>query len=206
MTQTAKNIQPTIPDLQETALIKFRKELENTGWVLIPKEYLPWSIQELNHIEKITSAENIPYKRSEYGDTGEKNPVSYFRILHPTIHETCLPECMRLIESNAVKNFFLSITGEKNYDIDRCQAHMYFKGDFIAVHTDSDSCPEYRYSVMLLLSEGYKGGEFVMHDAESLISLKPEKYSMIIAKSYYPHEVKEITFGIRRTLVFFIKP
>lgn len=205
MAQTAKKIQPTLHDLQEAALIKFRQDLEDTGWLLIPKEYLPWNIQELNHIEKITSAESVPYRRSEYGDTGEKNPVSYFRILHPTIHETCLPECIGLINSNSVKNFFLSIIGEKKYDIDRCQAHMYSKGDFIGLHTDSDSCPAYRYSVMLLLSEGYEGGEFVMHNADNLVSLKPEKYSMVIVKSHYPHEVKEITFGIRRTLVFFIK-
>src|SRR5436190_22238646 len=205
MTKATMKTNLDTSDLQTLPLLKFREELENTGAVVIQKESLPWSIQVLHKIDTITSPMLLPYKRSEYGDTGERNPVSYFRILHPTIQDTSLPECMALINTPSVKNFFLSITGLQDYEIDRCQAHLYSKGDFINLHTDSDSCPAYAYSLMLLLSDHYEGGEFVMHDDGNIISLKPEKYSLVIVKSSYPHEVKEITEGIRRTLVFFLK-
>ena len=182
-----------------------RHKLETLGAVLVPKEHLPWSLDELKFLDEQTSPNILTYKRASFGDTGEINPVSYFRILHPTMLETSLPDCFNLVNSSLVKKFFISLTGLENYDIDRCQVHMYSKGDFIDCHNDSESCPSYIYTIILILSDLYKGGEFFLYNKNNSLCLKPNKYSMIVANSLYSHEVKEITSGVRRALVFFLK-
>lgn len=203
-------ISQNLAELEDTVfksgfLEKVKHDLGFQGAVVIAHENLPWTLEELTLIEEMTSPDNLEFKRSEYGDTGERNPVSYFRILHPTIHDTSLPECMKILDAERVKDFLCEVTGMVDYTIDRCQIHLYEQGDFISEHIDGESCPDYIYSTVLILSEGYGGGEFVVYKDGNAVSLKPDKFSMIVVKSCYPHEVKEVTSGTRRTLCFFLK-
>ena len=186
-------------------LFQLIEELHTSGKVVIKADELPWNQTELDLIKEKTSPKNITYTRNEYGDTGEKNPVSYFRLLHPTIPEIHLPECLSLIRNDKTKKFLLSLTGLSDFTIDRCQAHFYQKGDFIALHNDSKSCPEYLYTVILLLNDDYVGGEFVMIQGSHTYTLKPEKFSLIVANSSFSHEVKEINEGVRHAFVFFLR-
>ncbi len=182
-----------------------REELLSSGKVIVNEKFLPWNQSELKLIEERTSPKNIVYSRTEYGDTGERNPVSYFRLLHPEIQETFLPECLKLIRNKETKAFFLSLTGLSDFTIDRCKVHLYQKGDFIALHNDNESCPEYLYTVILLLSEDYIGGELIVKKDSCYYSLKPEMFSMIVINSFLSHEVKEIFAGLRRAFVFFLR-
>lgn len=186
-------------------LLSAKQKLEKYGAVVINKDMVPWSIEELDYIGNSTSPEKIAYLRATHGDTNESTYVSYVRILHPTIECQKIHKILQLVDSIRVKKYLLSLTGLQDYQIDRCQAHMYGKGDFINSHNDKRSCPSYDFTIILLLSDGYIGGEFNVYANEILLTLKPLKYSLIIAKSKYDHEVKKVISGVRRTLVFFLK-
>ena len=54
----------------------------STKTITIRSNYIIDNQTELDLIKEKTSPKNITYTRNEYGDTGEKNPVSYFRLQH----------------------------------------------------------------------------------------------------------------------------
>ena len=184
-----------------------REKLKKCGYCELSSKDIPWSEESLERLASIVDPRDIPYERHEYGDTGESNPVSFFRILHPKISGSNLPECSEMIINEKTSDYFQELTGIKNFIIDRVQTHRYDVGDYISVHVDSESCPEYVYSFMLLLSDTYEGGEFIMYpNCSTSVTIKPRKFSLIVAHSGIPHEVKTVSSGVRHSMVFFMRP
>ena len=78
-------------------------------------------------------------------------------------------------------------------------------GNYIGYHLDTDSNPDYGYSVVLQLGREYAGGEFVAYGPDGPVhDTVPEHSSALITRSDIPHEVKPVRGGRRISLVYFI--
>ena len=90
--------------------------------------------------------------------------------------------------------------------IRRAQVNRMEVGGFAGRHLDVASNPNYEYSIALQFGESFQGGEFVVYppNGQAPVVLKPTLYSMTISNCRFPHEVREVTFGVRVSLVYFV--
>lgn len=87
------------------------------------------------------------------------------------------------------------------------EAHMHrFKvNHFFKCHSDSEIMRNKRtryYAVGFHLNNNYKGGEFIFCDNNYVIDNTPGK--VYLFNSYIRHGINPITYGERRSLIFFI--
>jgi PKHD-type hydroxylase len=88
----------------------------------------------------------------------------------------------------------------------------YREGDFFIKHTDdlkSDSIIKNRgvrvltIGIQLSDDDEYEGGDFLVWNKDEEISVNKKIGNAIMYSTYVPHEVKEITKGIRTSLILF---
>ena len=159
--------------------------------------------------------DKFPLEDITIGDAGEVNNCKVGRLMEdkkmPTIlNDTLSKEVFKIIFSEKVKAFI--IDNFKFNDVNsrivirRCQFNLLGKGSFVGLHLDTDSNPDYELAVIFQLGSKYEGGEFSVKDNnnKTIYSQKPSYGSMTFSNCHFRHEVKEVTEGIRTSLVMFV--
>jgi hypothetical protein len=153
---------------------------------------------------------NFGFKYNWYKDSYDKNNrrqtggSKFYGYLIPNITTTkwLFDKLQIFLEENTGLKFI------KN--IDCCQLYKYETGDVFQQHIDlTDMFPKRRYNLGVNLNENYEGGEYYCwaEDIENdTIQLIPKNTGTIcMYNSRQLHEIKEITKGIRWSLVIKIE-
>ncbi len=182
----------------------YKSTLEKKGTVVINQQDSPLSLKEWSDLENMY--DSLEYEQAKYGDTEEKASLKFFRVKKPSDRKIHSEEAYSILNSDKVRSFFknkLNIPLE--HELDRCQMHLFNKGDFVSKHIDSESCKDYEYSVSFVVNDQYEGGEFLVYGPKGMESHKEPSRSILVTRSTIPHEVKPVVKGQRKTAVCFFK-
>lgn len=185
--------------------MNLKNELHHKGameYVLKDKIFDAFGIRSL---ERELFQQEKKFEAVEKGDTEESSSLFCLRIKKPDTNLYTSKKVEEFLRKKEFISFLKSQTGLKHIEIDRCQAHVYQKGDFLSIHNDTESCPDYKYSCILFFSDDYEGGEFKIYNDGGNYIFKPNYGSLLIIKSGLMHEVCKIKKGTRKVLVFFLK-
>lgn len=184
---------------------KVRKQLLEEGTVVLDIAPEPFTIEDWRILNK--EVREMPYSTLAYGDTDESMSIDVTRIKIAQDDDIKNREIFRILHKAEFKSLIKSITGMDEYVIDRCQAHIYREGDFIAAHRDKNSCETYEYVVSIVLDSDYEGGGFVVYkkNGEKQI-FHPKANQILLSSCDFYHEVLPVTKGERRVLLSFIQP
>ncbi len=114
-------------------------------------------------------------------------------------------EVSDIIMSPRMKAFYKQILGTDELCLRRCQANLLHTDDYIGVHVDQDSNPDYLATVVLHFGTKYTGGEFITRDQQrGDHSYSPYKRAVLVNDCSIPHEVAKVESGKRKTLACFL--
>lgn len=202
--ETIHDIEATTCTTTQTCL---GDSLRNSGYELIAEQNIPLTYDEWLRLEFLTEEQNLPYSQGNLGDTQEALSMKVFRIKTSRSKEILHLELMTLIGSPKMLDFYRRVCGNNKLIIDRCQAHLYKKDDFIARHIDRDSYEDYEFSILIAISQDFTGGEMILYQVgkiETANKFKLPNRTALIADSGIPHEVLPLQSGIRKTIALFL--
>lgn len=160
--------------------------------------------------------------KSEYehivgGDANESHSVwvsRYFNdVESPEALSPLSKEIEAIVMSTKMRAFYQRFTGTNKLCLRRCQANRLYKGDYIGVHKDQDSSPDYLATIVFHFSENYSGGYFLTNDTNDGSdsgpdsdsgSYKPRAYMALVNNCSVPHQVTKVERGERLTLACFL--
>lgn len=162
-------------------------------------------------MNQVLANSTLPWEKILIGDADEENDLYVARFMtdrdRPTVVNHALSELIipRVCNDN-VMSLFRKLMGDDAFYVRRMQVNRMKAGSFIGRHLDTDSNPDYQYSIVLQLGTYFSGGQFVVYDRDGNLrnDIKPEPRSVIISDCSYPHEVQQVTAGERVSLVFFV--
>lgn len=184
-----------------------RQQFDEQGTLMFNEAELPLSSEEWHQIESLLN--EVEYEHIVGGDAGEGHSVWVCRFYNDVDKPTALhdrsEEIGNIIMSPKMKAFYKQIMGTDELCMRRCQANLLHKDDYIGVHVDQDSNPDYFATVVLHFDSVYQGGEFITRDQQrGDHSYKPEKRAMLVNDCSIPHEVSSVESGERKTLACFM--
>ena len=193
-------------NINPDALLKnANSTLQSDGSILFSDHELPISKTEWKLLASLFQGAELNFETLFKGDTDEKLSLNCLRIKKQLDSNISNQSIFNILTTPLFTKFLSKALCLSDFEIDRCQAHIYKKGDFLGLHNDKDSAPDYLYSCIISFSSNYSGGEFILYDKNKVERFKPLDKSLLIIKSGLFHEVKEVLSGERRVLVFFIK-
>jgi 2OG-Fe(II) oxygenase superfamily len=86
----------------------------------------------------------------------------------------------------------------------RAQANFLTEGGEVTWHSDHESNPDYRVSIIVSLVSDYSGGDFMAVLADEIRKFRLEAGEVLITKPDIQHGVTPVESGRRITLVMFI--
>lgn len=187
---------------------EIQKRFEKEGTVIMTSEESLLSEADVDALEALT--EQLPYEFIDVGDTDEPNWVDVGRFMTDVEHSEMVnrplsDRALEILGKPEIMEAFRTILGEEKLYIRRMQVNKAKKGGFVGLHRDSDSNPDYLVAVVLQLGKDFSGGEFAVYgDHRPPRVIKPGYRSLVISRSDFPHEVREVKGGERIALVFFL--
>ncbi|AND87591.1 blr2042 [Bradyrhizobium diazoefficiens USDA 110] len=195
--------------LSEEVLTKYRIELLVKGSVVIAPQML-FTQDDIARIDQLQA--EIPEEEVREGDAGDLHSVFVQRVrVDPPGHApsnvsgTASGQIMELLESRDRSFALRQIFGASaDYVVRRCQMHRMPPGSFIGIHLDAASDPDFEYSVIVQLARDFDGGEFVVYPTgyEQHV-FRPPFGAVLVTTCKVRHEVKPVSSGERRSLVYF---
>ncbi|WP_375790936.1 2OG-Fe(II) oxygenase [Bradyrhizobium sp. vgs-9] len=195
--------------LSEEVLTKYRIELLVKGSVVIAPQML-FTQDDIARIDQLQA--EIPEEEVREGDAGDLHSVFVQRVrVDPPGHApsnvsgTASGQIMELLESRDRSFALRKIFGASaDYVVRRCQMHRMPPGSFIGIHLDAASDPDFEYSVIVRLARDFDGGEFVVYPTgyEQHV-FRPPFGAVLVTTCKVRHEVKPVSSGERRSLVYF---
>lgn len=168
---------------------------------------LPLTGQEWQQIESLLN--EVEYEHIVGGDAGEGHSVWVCRFYNDVVRPEALhaksEELSKIVMSPKMKAFYKQIIGTDELCLRRCQANLLHKDDYIGVHVDQDSNPDYFATVVFHFDGQYRGGEFITRDDQrGDHSYKPQQRAVLVNDCSIPHEVSKVEAGERKTLACFL--
>lgn len=197
-----------LADLQGAAAVL--DALGETGIAYIREADGFFCREEWAEIEAIVQSPLLPHERVVIGDAGERNDVRVGRFVTDVdrperVNEPLASRLLEILHSPAKARFYRQLLGTEVVTVRRAQVNTMSDGNYIGYHLDTDSNPDYGYSIVLQLGREYAGGEFVAYAGQRpIFAAAPEHRSALITRSDIPHEVKAVRAGQRISLVYFI--
>jgi len=185
--------------------MNLKNNLQHKGAIEYDLKGKIFNADEIRNLEKEIFQQKESFEVVEQGDTEESSSLCVLRIKRPNVDSYNAKKVRNFLEKKEFVSFLKDKTELENIEIDRCQAHIYQKGDFLSLHNDTDSCPDYKYSCILFFSDDYEGAEFKVYSERNSHSFKPKYGEILLIKSGLMHEVCKVRNGTRKVLVFFIK-
>ena len=168
---------------------------------------LPLSEREWGLLERLLK--QVQYDHIIGGDADERHSARVARFVNdvtvPTSLNRFTDAVKRIVMSEKMLAFYSCFTGTDVLCLRRCQANLLMPGDFIGLHKDQDSNPDYVATVVFHFDTAYDGGDFVTHHPDhGLCSYHPQGRSVLVNNCEIPHEVTEVARGNRYTLACFL--
>lgn len=186
------------------------ESLRKTGIAYLREADAFFTRDEWEAIEAIVHSPLLPHERVVIGDAGEDNDVQVGRFVTDVdrperVNEPLASRLLEIVDAPTKADFHRRLLRAETATLRRAQVNTMRAGSFIGHHLDTDSNPDYGYSIVLQLGTDYTGGEFVAYDGgRPVFDAAPEHRSALITRSDIPHEVKAVLTGRRISLVYFI--
>ncbi|UZJ61913.1 2OG-Fe(II) oxygenase [Pseudomonas sp. KU26590] len=186
-------------------------ELRSFGVAYLPPSSGIYDEIVWQEIDLLIKSPDLPWEKILIGDADEKNDLHVARFMT----DIDIPKYVNLPHSLKMKdlvcqpelmNIFTSLFDAEEFFIRRMQVNKMQTNSYIGKHLDIDSNPDYSYSIVLQLGDGFSGGEFTVYDQAGSVSrsIKPALASVVISDCTFAHEVETVTAGNRISLVFFV--
>jgi len=191
-------------------LTDLRSQISGEGTVILAAEENPLDLEEWNLLDKLSSPDNLPFKKCEIGDTDESHYL-YVGSLMTDVHKPeyvnapLSHQVLQIIGSDKMMAFYKRLLGARDLYIRRCQVNLIPENGFNGYHIDNEANPDYIAAIVFQFSSDYEGGEYVVHHKTlGKKYYKTTRYTMLISRCDLPHEVQKVTRGERKTLVCFL--
>lgn len=184
--------------------------LRETGIAYLTEDAGFFTAEEWQRIEAIAASPHLPLERVVIGDAGEANDVRVGRFVTDVerplrVNEPLASALLDIIHSPARADLHRRLLGSDGATLRRAQLNILTAGSYIGRHLDTDSNPDYGYSIVLQLGTDYAGGDFAAYEGHrTVFCQRPARRSVLITRSDIPHEVKPVTGGERISLVYFL--
>lgn len=177
--------------------------LKDEGVALIRPRNSPLDNSELTRLDLLSDRQRLSSSYTPYQNV-LSYPISRTDIGSSTYVQQ-KPEILEILGSEKMTAFYKELFKRGGLRIKSCVVHLMWKEGSISEHSDDkEEGTDYLFSVVLQLSQRYKGGEFVVHTEEGARSFKLGQNSMLAFRSHLPHEVLEVTGGTRKTIAYFL--
>ncbi len=182
--------------------------LEQQATLLFEENEIPLNKKEWDALTELLSKSE--YEHIIGGDANESHSVWVSRY----INDVEIPEALNdfsesveaIVMSSKMRSFYRQFTGTDNLCLRRCQANRLQKGDYIGVHKDQDSSPDYFATIVFHFSNEYSGGYF--QSGEKMLDdqkqYKPSAHMALVNNCSVPHQVTKVESGERLTLACFL--
>ena len=181
-------------------------QLDEQGTLLFNENEIPLSRKEWQQLEELIN--KVEYEHVVGGDAGEGHSVWVCRFFNDIDKPTALhersAELSAIVMSSKMKTFYKQFTGCDQLCLRRCQANLLYEADFIGLHKDQDSNPDYFATVVFHFGSEYAGGAFITHGQHGDQSYRPPARTALVNNCFIPHEVAAVERGERRTLACFL--
>jgi hypothetical protein len=182
------------------------QQFDEQGTLLFDKNEIPLNEEEWQQLETLIHA--VDYEHVVGGDAGEGHSVHVCRFYNDVDKPAPLneksDEIKAIVMSKKMKAFYKRFTDTEQLCLRRCQANLLYKNDYIGLHKDQDSNPDYFATVVFHFGSKYRGGAFVTHGEDGDSSYHPISKSVLVNNCFIPHEVTAVEQGERRTLACFL--
>lgn len=194
-----------------TQIAEITHSLAANGCAYIDAPGALYGDQDWELMNQVLADPALPWEKVLIGDADEENDLYVARFMtdkeRPMVvnaqqSDVIIPK----VCNDAIIGLFRGLLGEGEFYVRRMQVNRMKTGSFIGRHLDTDSNPDYQYSIVLQLGTDFSGGNFVVYDSAGNLrqDIKPAPRSVIISDCRFPHEVQRVTEGERVSLVFFI--
>ncbi|MDA0655120.1 MAG: 2OG-Fe(II) oxygenase [Proteobacteria bacterium] len=189
---------------------KYGERLHSGGTIMMPFGDNFLTEEEFAELESL--AENLPKEHIELGDAGEPNKLEVGRFLTDVegieyVNRPASDRAVEILAKPALMDFYCKILDHDQLFIRRMQYNIMREGSFVGFHLDIDSNPDYTVAVVIQLGQEFTGGEYAVFGGDMPPRvLEPTHRSIIISKCEFPHEVRVVKSGARKSLVFFLSP
>jgi hypothetical protein len=200
------------PSLTENATlsaeeISAARTFVDNGTLMYTHAQIPLAAEDWQQLE--TLLQGLAYDHVVGGDAAEAHSVRVCRFFNDVENPEALhprsAQLHNLVMSPKMRRFYRRFTGSENLCLRRCQANLMQAGDFIGIHKDQDSNPDYIATVVFHFADDYLGGDFVTHDERSGAQhFHPGAHTMLVNNCTIPHEVAPVEQGSRLTLACFL--
>jgi len=190
-----------------------REVLHNDGVVLLRAGEYPYSAEEID--ELIALCLKLPHPNG----IGEENRLAVGRILVDPVDiargkrgyepaKVEAPEIAQMIldvvASEKAMAFWADCFGQEEVTVRRAQTNFLYEGDEVGWHNDHEANPQYRFSIVIGLTDDYTGGEFVAQiTPEDERRFRVNRGDVLVARAELQHAVSVVESGKRMSLVLF---
>ncbi|VAW53688.1 hypothetical protein MNBD_GAMMA05-1194 [hydrothermal vent metagenome] len=183
-------------------------DIEQQPTLLFEEEDIPLSDKQWRRLAHIL--EKSDYQHVIGGDAEEGHSVwvsrYYNDVESPEALSVMSEEVKSIVMSEKMRTFYQQFTGTDKLCLRRCQANRLSQGDYIGVHKDQDSSPDYLATIVFHFSNGYKGGYFQVENDDAIVSRRyhPSAHMALVNNCSIPHQVTRVENGERLTLACFL--
>ena len=189
-----------------------RYDLEQQATLLFDESEIPLNSDEWQQLGQLLA--DSEYDHIIGGDANESHSVwvsRYFNdVQSPKALNALSDEVASIVMSPKMRHFYQQFTGTDKLCLRRCQANRLQKGDYIGIHKDQDSSPDYFATVVFHFDDKYSGGYFQTVDSSDALSsyeqkkYKPQGRMALVNNCSIPHQVTRVESGVRLTLACFL--
>ncbi len=173
--------------------------------LLFEEDDIPLSDKQWQQLAHILAKSD--YKHIIGGDAKEGHSVWVSRYYNdaesPQALSVLSEEVKSIVMSEKMRTFYQQFTGTDKLCLRRCQANRLSQGDYIGVHKDQDSSPDYLATIVFHFSNGYKGGDFQIENDDTR-RYRPSEHMALVNNCSIPHQVTRVESGERLTLACFL--
>ena len=182
-------------------------DLNNEATMVFEQQDVPLSVQEWQQLAELLAKSE--YQHIVGGDANESHSVWVSRyhndVESPEALNALSGDIEAIVMSSKMRDFYQRFTGTNELCLRRCQANRLHKGDYIGMHKDQDSSPDYLATIVFHFSDEYTGGYFQTGDmGGEQHSYKPQSHMALVNSCSIPHQVTEVESGERLTLACFL--
>lgn len=182
-------------------------DIEQQATLLFEESEIPLNKKEWSQLADLLAKSE--YEHIIGGDANESHSVwvsRYFNdVVSPEALNSLSSDIEAIVMSAKMRAFYRLFTGTNKLCLRRCQANRLYQGDYIGVHKDQDSSPDYLATIVFHFSENYSGGYFQTDDPEHPHRrYKPRAHMALVNNCSVPHQVTKVESGERLTLACFL--
>ena len=187
--------------------IKPEQQLADQGTLIYSGSQVPLNTEEWQGLAGLIACADFDHVIS--GDADEQHSVHVARFVNdvdrPRDLSPLTEQVREIVMSPKMLAFYSKFAGTNELCMRRCQANRLEPGDFIGIHKDQDSNPDYLATVVFHFESEYQGGDFVTHHHRyGDASFHPGPLTMLVNNCEVPHEVTPVISGERLTLAVFL--